>query len=406
MSSATAERRTAQVVAPEPPAKRGVPRWLKGATPLVLLALLVAALLKFGPLGVFRSNFPPVEELTIDRITLPQPGQLVVRVVNGGPEPVTIAQVAVDDAAWSHVVDGPRTVGRLEKRSITIPYPWVEGEPHVIKLITSTGLTFEADVAVATQTPRADARYLTTFALLGLYVGVIPVFLGLLWLPFLRSIDRKWLDFFLSLTIGLLVFLAVDATAEALETSARVAGAFQGLSLVLIGLVATPLMLSALGEWRKRKRASGALYVSFLIAAAIGLHNLGEGLAIGAAYSGGEIALGAFLVLGFLLHNTTEGLAIVAPVAAERPSMKNLILLGALAGVPTILGTWLGGFTYSPVSTTLCFAIGAGAIAQVVWELWKLFARRKDGGLTLPLNAFGVVTGLAVMYVTGLLVTG
>jgi zinc transporter, ZIP family len=166
-------------------------------------------------------------------------------------------------------------------------------------------------------------------------------------------------------------------------------------------------MLSAFGEWRKRRRTSGAtLYVSFLIAAAIGLHNLGEGLAIGVAYSSGEIALGAFLVLGFLLHNTTEGLAIVAPIATERPSAKNLVLLGALAGVPTILGTWLGGFTYSPVSITLCFAIGAGAIAQVIWELWKLFARRNDGGLTLPLNAFGVVAGLALMYITGLLVAG
>jgi zinc transporter ZupT len=380
---------------------------VKGAAPLMLIAILVAVLLKFGPLGVFRSNFPPVEELTIDRVTLPEPGRLVVRVVNGGPEPVTIAQVTVDDASWSHAVDGPRTIGRLEKRSITIPYPWVEGEPHAIKLITSTGLTFQADVPVATQTPHADARYLTAFALLGIYVGVIPVFLGLLWLPFLRSIDRKWLDFFLSLTVGLLVFLAVDATAEALETSARVAGAYQGLSLVLIGLLATPLMLSALGEWRKRHRKSGtALYVSFLIAAAIGLHNLGEGLAIGAAYSSGEIALGAFLVLGFLLHNTTEGLAIVAPVAAERPSLKSLALLGAMAGVPTILGTWLGGLTYSPVSTTLCFAIGAGAIGQVLWELWKLFARRSDGGLTLPLNAFGVIAGLGLMYVTGLLVTG
>jgi zinc transporter ZupT len=282
----------------------------------------------------------------------------------------------------------------------------VAGEPHVIKLVSSTGLTFEADVAVATQTPTVDARYLTTFALLGIYVGLIPVFIGLLWLPFLRSINRKWIDFFLSLTIGLLVFLFVDTLAEALEVSGQVAGAFQGLSLLLIGLVGTPLALSALGEWRRAHRTAGSsLYIAFLIAAAVGLHNLGEGLVIGAAYATGEIALGTFLVLGFLLHNTTEGLAIVAPVAAERPTLRQLAFLGLIAGAPTIIGAWIGGFSYSPVQTTLFFAIGAGAIAQVVWELWKLFARRTESGLAAPLNAAGVLAGLAVMYLTGLLVT-
>ncbi|MGQ0562320.1 MAG: ZIP family metal transporter [Gemmatimonadota bacterium] len=397
-----------EIVEDEPaPGARQVPNWLKGFVPLALVALLAVVFLKVGPVGVFRQAFPPIEELTIERITLPQPGELRVRVVNGGPEPVTIAQVFVDDAVWLHTMDGPRTVGRLETREITIPYPWVQGEPHVVKLFTNTGLTFEGDVAVATQTPSADARYLTTFALLGVYVGVIPVFLGLLWLPFLRSIGRRWLNFFLSLTVGLLVFLGVNALAEAFETSQRVAGAFQGLGLVLIGLVGTPLALGALGDWRgRRRRAASSLYISFLIAAAIGLHNLGEGLAIGAAYSIGEVALGTFLVLGFLLHNTTEGLAIVAPVAAERPTLRQLVLLGLLAGGPTVIGAWIGGFSYSPVWITLFFAIGAGAIAQVVWELWKLLGRQNDGGLTVPLNAAGVLAGLVLMYATGLLVTG
>ena len=407
MRSALAEKRD-----PEPPAnstRGGASLWLKGLAPLVLLAILVVAFLRFGPLGVLRQGFPPIEELTIERITLPQPGRMQLHVVNGGPEPVTIAQVLVDDATWTHSVDGPREVGRLQKRVITVPYPWVQGEPHVVKLVSRNGVTFEAEVAVATQTPRADARYLLTFALLGIYVGVIPVLLGLLWLPFLRSINRKWVDFFLSLTMGLLIFLGVDAFAEALDTAGRVAGAYQGLGLVVIGLVATPLAITGFGEWRKRRRlASGAFYVALLIAIAIGLHNLGEGLAIGSAYATGEIALGTFLVLGFLLHNTTEGLAIVAPVASERPSLRRLALLGLVAGVPTIIGAWIGGFTYSPVWITLFFAIGAGAIIQVVFELWKLFARQADkgGGLGAPLNAAGVVVGLLLMYVTGLFVTG
>ncbi len=380
--------------------------WLKGLAPLVLLAALVLVFLRWGPLGVFQQAFPPVEELTVQRITLPRPGEMRVRVTNGGPEPVTVAQVMVDDAAFAHTLDGDRTIGRLESRTITIPYPWVEGEPHEVLLLTSTGTTFSGEVAVATQTPTADARYLSTFALLGIYVGVIPVFLGILWLPFLRGIGRRWLDFFLSLTIGLLVFLGVDALAESLETAERVPGAFQGLGLVVLGVVATPLAIAALGKWKERARDDRSpLYVATLIAFGIGLHNLGEGLAIGAAYTSGEIALGTFLVLGFLLHNTTEGLGIVAPIAHERASLRSLVLLGALAGVPTVLGAWIGGFTYSPVLTTLFFAIGVGAIVQVVYELWRLFARRAESGLTAPLNAAGVILGLLIMYATGLFVT-
>ena len=373
--------------------------------PLVLLALLVFALLKLGPLGVFRAAFPPVEELTIERVTLPKPGEMVVHVVNGGPEPVTVAQVLVDDASWLHYVDGERTLSRLDRRTIRIPYPWVEGEPHVVRLVTSTGLTFDSTIEVATQTPTADARYLTTFALLGVYVGVIPVFLGLLWFPALRTASRRWLDFFLALTVGLLIFLGVDAFAEALETSARVPGAFQGLGVVLLGVLGTPLALAAIGS-RKRGVAgsSSPFRVALLIAIGIGLHNLGEGLAIGAAYSTGAIALGTFLIIGFLLHNTTEGLGILAPIATDKPSIGTLVMLGAIAGVPTVLGAWIGAFTYSPLWTTLFFAVGAGAIVQVVWELIKLFSRRAEGGLTAPLNVAGVMAGLLIMYITGLLV--
>jgi zinc transporter ZupT len=392
--------------APEPPARGGVPLWLKGLAPLVLLVGLVFLFLRVGPVGVFRASFPPVEELTLERIRLPEPGVMEVSVVNGGPEAVTIAQIMVDDANWVHTVNGPRTVERLERRTIRIPYPWVEGEPHTVTVITRTGLTFSTEVAVATRSPAVDARYLGTFALLGVYAGVIPVFIGLLWLPFVRSIEPRWIDFFLSLTIGLLVFLGVDALEEALATSAFVPGAFQGPALVLFGLLGTPLIIGALGQWRSGVRGQRSpLWVATLIAFGIGLHNLGEGLAIGTSYATGEIALGTFLVVGFLLHNTTEGLGIVTPLAGERPRLRTLLLLGALAGVPTVVGAWVGGFTYSPIWTTLFFAIGSGAIVLVVYELWRLFARRSPGGLLAPLNAAGVLIGMLIMYATGLLVT-
>jgi ZIP family zinc transporter len=387
--------------------RTGLPLWAKGVLPLLLLVVLVAGFLKLGPVGVFRKAFPPVEELTVQRITLPAPYRMEVSVVNGGPEPVTIAQVMVDDANWVFGINGPARVDRLESRVITIPYPWVEGEPHHVKLVTSTGLTFEGEVAVATQTPTADARYLGTFALLGVYAGVIPVLLGLLWFPFLRQVDRRWVDFFLALTIGLLGFIGVEALVEAVETSDLVPGAFQGTGLVLIGVVTAPLLLAALGHWRGTARGSRpGFYVALLIAIGIGLHNLGEGLAIGTSYATGEIALGTSLLVGFLLHNTTEGLGIISPLTNERPGIWRLLLLGAIAGVPTVLGSWIGGFSYSPIWTTLFFALGAGAIVQVIYELFRLFARRGGAALLAPLNVAGLMVGVMIMYVTGLLVVG
>jgi zinc transporter ZupT len=377
---------------------------LKGVAPLLLMGALIVIFLRFGPVGVFEAAFPPVEELTIDRITLPAEGQLRVRVINGGPDAVTIAQVMVDDANWMHTVDGNRTVGRLDSRVISIPYPWVEGEPHEIKVLTSTGLTFSATVEVATRTPRPDARYLGTFAMLGVYVGVVPVFLGLLWLPFLRTIGRRGIDFFLSLTVGLLVFLGVDAIEEALASAAALPGAVHGIGLILLGVVGTPLMIHSLSRRGRSAGTESALRVSALIAIAIGLHNFGEGLAIGAAYSSGAIALGTFLVLGFLIHNTTEGLGIVAPLSREKPSLAQLAMLGIVAGAPTIAGAWVGGFVYSPLWTTLFFAIGAGAIAQVVLLLWRRFLAGSSGSLT-GANAAGILLGLLIMYVTSLLVT-
>lgn len=382
-----------------------VPLWLRGVLPLVLLALVVMAVFRFGPANLARDVFPPVEELTIERLSFPQPGVIHAGVVNGGPEPVTIAQVMVDQAYWVHNMNGSRTVERLGRRDITIRYPWVTGEPVTVTLVTSTGLTFSHVTDVAVRTPTPDARYLLTFALIGIYVGVIPVFIGLLWLPFLRGIDRKWVDFFLALTIGLLVFLGVDAMAEALETASLVPSAFQGISLALLGVAGAPLIISAIGKLRHGDGARTPLYVATLVALGIGLHNLGEGLAIGTAYASGAVALGAFLVIGFLLHNTTEGLGIIAPLGRERPTLTQLALLGLLAGGPTIIGAWIGGFTYSPALTTLFFALGAGAVIQVVWELWKMFRRRDaSAGLFSPLNTAGLLLGMLIMYATGLLV--
>lgn len=383
-----------------------VPVWVKGLVPLSVLGALAAVFLRFGPIGVFPGAFPPVEELTIERITLPRPGEIQVRVVNGGPEPSTIAQVLVDDAVWTHRIDGDRTLGRLERRTITIPYPWVEGEPHEVSLMTRTGLTFTGRLGVATRTPVPDRRYIGALGLLGVYGGVIPVLLGLSWLPFLRALRRRWLDFFLCLTIGLLAYLAVDALAAALEGSTRVPGAFQGPALVPLGALGTPLIIATLRE-RKQRAGTGPLSprsVAGLVAVGVGLHNLGEGLAIGSAYATGEIALGTALAVGFLLHNSAQGLGIAASTAEAALRPGQLALLGAVAGVPAVLGTWIGGFSSSPLWTTLVFAVGGGAILQAIAVLWRFLARRAEGRFAQPLHVAGLVLGLLVMYFTGLAV--
>jgi zinc transporter ZupT len=376
----------------------------KGLIPLLLLAALLAVFARVGPIGVFRAAFPPVEELTFQRVAFPEAGLIRVYMLNGGPEPVTVAQVIVDDAYWEHTVTPGREVGRLDGVEIDIPYPWVDGDPLLISIVSSTGVTFTQEVAVATQSPQINRSYVVTFALLGVYVGVIPVFLGLLWLPFLAGVSKRWVDFFLSFTVGLLLFLGVDALEGALGLTAQVASAFQGVGLIVLGVVGTPLVINGLSRVGRRNSPISPLGISTLIAIGIGFHNLGEGLAIGSSYAVGEVALGTGLVFGFLLHNTTEGLGIVAPLARSRPSLPKLAALGLIAGAPTILGTWIGGFSYSPIASVLFLAIGAGAIVQVIVVLGRTMGGSGREGLTGPLNAAGLVAGLIVMYATGLFV--
>jgi zinc transporter ZupT len=382
-------------------------RWAWALLPLVLLAALAVMVARGGLLDFLRAGAPPVEELTFERVTL-APGSMRLTVVNGGPDPVTVAQVMVDEAFWTFTMEPGFTVHRLGRATVEIPYPWVENEAHKVALLTSTGLTFEHEIAVARVSPTVDAGFFGLFGLIGLYVGILPIAIGLLWYPLLRGLERRWLHFVLALTAGLLIFLGADALHEALESGAAVAGAYQGTLIVLIGSLGTLLFLQAVaGARARREGAEGRRAVAWLIALGIGLHNLGEGLAIGAAYALGEAALGAFLIIGFMLHNSTEGLAIVAPIAKDRPRIATLAALGALAGAPTILGACLGGVAYSPTLATLFLSVGAGAIAQVVVVLYRTVAREQEGeSLWTPLTAGGLVAGMLVMYGTGLLVAG
>jgi zinc transporter, ZIP family len=379
--------------------------WVLALVPLILLGIIAAIIVTTNG-GLTELAGPPVEQISIQRITLPEPGVIVVEVVNDGPQEVTIPQVLVDEAYWVFEAAPSNTIPRFGSAIFTIPYPWSNEEAHHVMLISSIGTTFEGEIAVAIETPEINSGLLMRFGLVGLYVGIVPIFLGMLWYPFMKRLGTQGMNFILSLTIGLLVFLAIGTWLDALEFAAELPAFWQGVPLVaFIALISLGVLL-AIGTVRRDQEIT-PLGIAYRIALGIGLHNLGEGLAIGAAFALGEAALGTFLILGFTLHNITEGVGIAAPIVRKNPGLEHFALLLLLAGSPAILGTWIGGFAFNPVLATIFLAIGIGAILQVVWEVGKLVAR-DSAKIGLPLinwvNLAGFFTGIILMYATAFLV--
>jgi zinc transporter ZupT len=383
----------------------------KAIAAALLPVMLVAAMVVWfanGGSRLLTLKPAPIEKLAFERIEF-KPQEIVLHVRNEGPETFHVAQVFVNDALWDFSIAPNRSLGRFGGATISIPFDWLEGEPYTLTVLSGNGIRHAATADIAMPTPAPTAGLLTTFALLGVYVGVVPVCLGLLWLPALRAAPRAWVEFWLALTMGLLVFLGIDTIKEALEVAGSAPSFTNGVLLTALGAAAAFLGITAAGRALTRGEATASgMGLALLIAIGIGLHNLGEGLAIGAAYTLGEVALGSFLIIGFTIHNTTEGLAILSPLVEGRASIRQLALLGLIGGGPTILGTWVGAFTYSTPLSLLFLGVGAGAIFQVV----RILARAQaNGGSALDAlgrgrSAAGFIAGFLLMYATSLLVAG
>jgi zinc transporter ZupT len=374
--------------------------------PILLLLGVIALFVFTAGAGLNIEPAAPIENVVFERTVL-TPGVIELQLQNTSPQEITLAQVNINDAIVPFLVSPGKTIPRLGSATVTIPYPWVEANPYLVKIFSANAVPFETTIGAAAETQFVQGQTLLSFTLIGLYVGVIPVFLGILWYPALRRLGARAFAFLMAVTIGLLIYLGIDATNEALEAANQVGGPFQGVGLVGLGIVGTFLLLEAISMRQQslgRTEAEQRLSVAFMIAVGIGLHNLGEGLAIGAAYSIGAAALGAFLVIGFIVQNITEGLGIIAPIVKDKPQWLNLVILALIGGVPAIVGAWIGGLFYSPVLAVLFLSIGAGAVFQVAYQISKLVLR-DSAKRPMPFTLFtGVLTGMVVLYITGLII--
>ncbi|MFB1063212.1 ZIP family metal transporter [Natrinema sp. H-ect4] len=389
----------------------GVPRWVTAVLPIVLLVLVLGAFVFTSPLAGIQSG-EPLPDVTVTHSTLPSDDTVVLHVTNNGPEEVTISQVLVDEAYWNFRVEGAggdRTLEPRESARVVVPYHWNPGWDLEVDLVLSDGATVSHGIEAPQQSPGFGADILWTLALIGLFVGVIPVALGMLWFPYIRTMSDRTLHAVLLFATGVLAFLAFDAGFEAFELAERIPGAYEGNLLVVSGVLGALLLVQSISSWREGRaagdgRAGGGLWVAYLVALGIGLHNLAEGLAIGSSFALGRVSLGAFLVIGFMLHNVTEGPAVVAPVARdERPAWWHFVALGLLAGAPVILGGWIGSLAYSPTVGAFFLAIGVGAILQVVWEITRM-VRDAGGRVGSATNLLAFLIGFAVMYATDIFV--
>jgi zinc transporter, ZIP family len=384
-------------------------KWLiTGIIPLVLLLLVLGWLFKYGT-GVEREPAAPIEVLNIEQIKI-LPSGFELDVSNTGPEELTISQVIVDDSVWNFSMTPSPTLKRFQDGKVTIHYPWVEGDPHTILFVSDNGIITEAAIDAATLTPVFSWDSVLNYGLIGFYVGIVPITLGLLWYPFMKRLTKRWINAILALTVGLLLFLFFGTLLDGFEIGREAPSVFQGNMVVILSTVLTFLLLVGFDQYQHQKQVRAGhspFAIAMMMAMGIGLHNFGEGLAIGSSFALGEAALGTFLIIGFTLHNITEGIGIAAPLLKSKPKFRTFVLLGIIAGAPAILGTWFGGFIFSPIWGAIFLGVGAGAILQVIFVISKMLMEDHKKNLEPAvswMNFAGFTIGILIMYFTAFFV--
>jgi len=377
-----------------------------GLIPFVFLVLMIAYI--FGPGSSILDLGIPLPEITIEKVDFVD-SEIQATVRNTGPIPVDVVTADVNDRIQPAAIEPDKHLERYETALVRIPFEWNEAEPYIIGLTIDDGTRFEKEIEAAAPALEPNLELIGFFAIIGTYVGIIPVMIGLLWLPFIKKISKSKYHFFLALTAGLLLFLGIDSIEEAVEvTDESLAGSFNGILLI-----ATVIVLSFLGLYytseklvtkAETSRFSKPVAIALMISIGIGLHNFGEGLAIGAAIGLGSIAFSTFLIVGFALHNTTEGIAIAAPMSRGKTMIGKLAGLGLIAGAPAIFGAWVGGFVYSPFTSIVFLSIGAGAIFQVIITILKWIREEGDKNLSSAAVASGFAIGMLIMYLTSIII--
>jgi ZIP family zinc transporter len=390
-------------------AERGGGSWrLWALVPIVLLAVVVGGYVISGAslVELIGRNPPQADVFDVRRVEF-KPGEVRIQVTNPQSDDLTIASVTVDDAIVPYEVDGSATLGHLRSSTIVVPFDWVQDDPISVGVTSSSGIETVEQIPAAVETPGVSAGAFLGYAIIGFLVGILPIALGLLWLPSLRRVEQRWLTAFMALTGGLLAFLGVEALVESFQLQAAVPGALGGPGLVLLGVAGSFLTMTFIsGRFSGEGGAPlGGIALATLVAIGIGFHNFGEGLAIGTSFAFGQLTLGSFLIVGFMIHNVTEGLGIAAPAADERAGvpLARLATLAVVAGAPTIVGAWLGGVAAHDVLPALFFGAAAGAAFEVVAEVVRYVGKRDPAGLRSGYAIGGFLAGIAVMYVTGLL---
>lgn len=378
---------------------------LSAIIPIIILAGMIAYI--FGPgsnLLSFGIQRPQVSLEKIDFLD----SKIIVTVRNTGHVDTEVAQADINDRIQPAAIEPHKNLHRFETAKVIIPFEWNRGEPYQVGLTLNDGQRFTKSIISAELSPKPDIQLASYFALIGTYVGIIPVMIGLLWFPFIARMSKNKYKFFLALTAGLLLFLGIDSIKESLELSLKsLSGTFNGPLLVATIVVISFLALFYTAEKlasRIDSRITKPVALGLMIAVGIGLHNLGEGLSIGAAVGLGEIALSTFLIVGFTLHNTTEGIAIAAPMARGKPMIWKLAAMGIIAGSPAIFGAWIGGFVYSPFAAVVFLSVGAGAIFQVVISIMNWIKEEGEKTITNAAVASGFAVGMMVMYLTSIII--